>query len=108
MAGTTGRDSDKFMLRLPRGMRQRIRRAADSNGRSMNQEIIHALESHFPAGPSPKELARNIDLFLTWAQSGRTDFFKERGRESLLNSLKNFREIVEAEAADDREADESL
>lgn len=36
---------DKFMLRLPEGMRQEIKSAADSNKRSMNAEIIARLEA---------------------------------------------------------------
>lgn len=35
---------DKFMLRMPRGMRDRIKRAAENNHRSMNAEIISRLE----------------------------------------------------------------
>ncbi len=34
---------DKFMLRFPDGMRDRIRDEADANGRSMNAEIVHRL-----------------------------------------------------------------
>lgn len=45
----TNRDSDKFVLRLPDGMRDRIKLAAEVSGRSMNQEIIQALEEKFPA-----------------------------------------------------------
>ncbi len=51
---------DKFMLRLPDGMRDRIRQAAESNNRSMNAEIISLLEwaldhddQAAPADPSP-------------------------------------------------------
>lgn len=43
-----GRDSDKFMLRLPDGMRDRIKVVAEANGRSMNAEIVAALEEVFP------------------------------------------------------------
>lgn len=38
---------DKFMLRFPDGMRDRIREEAEANGRSMNAEIIHRLEQSF-------------------------------------------------------------
>lgn len=38
------RDSDKFMLRLPDGMRSRISEMAKTNGRSMNAEIIATLQ----------------------------------------------------------------
>lgn len=46
MSGPTGRESDKFMLRLPDGMRDRIKAAADANSRSMNAEILVALNMY--------------------------------------------------------------
>lgn len=42
------------MLRLPDGMRDRIKAAAESNSRSMNSEIIATLEEKYPA--------RSIDI----------------------------------------------
>ena len=42
-------DRDQFQFRLPTGMRDAIKRAADSNGRSMNAEIIHRLKREDPA-----------------------------------------------------------
>lgn len=41
------RGSEQFVLRLPDGMRDRIRNEADANGRSMNAEIIHRLEEAY-------------------------------------------------------------
>jgi hypothetical protein len=41
----TGRDSDKFMLRFPEGLRDRMKQAAEDNGRSMNAEIVIRLEA---------------------------------------------------------------
>lgn len=38
---------DKFMLRLPDGMRDRIAQEAETNGRSMNAEIVQRLEASF-------------------------------------------------------------
>ncbi len=38
------------MLRLPDGMREKIKAAADANGRSMNAEIITALASLYSDG----------------------------------------------------------
>ncbi len=49
MINETHRDSDKFMLRLPTGMRDRIKSVAESNGRSMNAEIVAALDEKYPA-----------------------------------------------------------
>lgn len=40
----TGRESDKYMLRLPDGWRDAIKARAAVNRRSMNQEILIALE----------------------------------------------------------------
>lgn len=48
MASTKpGRDSDQFALRLPDGMRDKIKASAEENGRSMNAEIVFALERYF-------------------------------------------------------------
>ncbi|MCB5201812.1 Arc family DNA-binding protein [Neorhizobium sp. T786] len=47
MTSTTGRESDKFMLRLPEGMRDDIKFAANESGRSMNAEIVHRLANSF-------------------------------------------------------------
>jgi plasmid stability protein len=38
---------DKFILRLPDGMRDRIKVAAENNNRSMNAEIVARLEASF-------------------------------------------------------------
>jgi hypothetical protein len=39
-------DADQYMLRLPPGLRDRVARRAAENGRSMNTEIIDAIEKH--------------------------------------------------------------
>lgn len=54
---------DKFMLRFPDGMRDRIREEAEANGRSMNAEIIHRLEQSFFASSEAGELMRIADSF---------------------------------------------
>jgi hypothetical protein len=43
---TAGRGSDQYMLRLPDGMRETIAKRAAENGRSINTEIIAALEQY--------------------------------------------------------------
>ena len=55
---TLVRDQDKFMLRLPEGMRERIKEKAQRAGMSMNEAIVWCLEQHFPA---PKTLDAKID-----------------------------------------------
>jgi hypothetical protein len=43
----TGRGAAQFPLRLPEGMRDRIKAAAQANGRSMNAEIVSALTEKY-------------------------------------------------------------
>lgn len=39
--------ADRFQIRMPEGLRDRIRSAAEANNRSMNAEIIARLEKSF-------------------------------------------------------------
>jgi hypothetical protein len=39
---------DQFQLRLPPGLRERVKAYADRQGRSMNEEIVRILEREFP------------------------------------------------------------
>ncbi|MEQ1964321.1 Arc family DNA-binding protein [Xenorhabdus khoisanae] len=43
---------DKFMLRLPDGMREAIAKRAEENGRSMNSEIVQILQDTIHGGIS--------------------------------------------------------
>ncbi|MCE6951689.1 Arc family DNA-binding protein [Cereibacter sphaeroides] len=47
MSERKAQDQDKFILRLPDGMRDRIKAAADLSRRSMNAEIVARLEESF-------------------------------------------------------------
>ncbi len=58
MANTgVGRGSDQVKLRLPDGMRDKLKEAAKVNGRSLNAEIIARLES-FKAQQTNTQLDR--------------------------------------------------
>ena len=48
MTERTPQNQDKFIIRLPNGMRDRIKRAADRHNRSMNAEIVATLEEKYP------------------------------------------------------------
>lgn len=39
---------DKYIIRMPDGLRDRIREKAEANRRSMNAEIVALLEEHYP------------------------------------------------------------
>ena len=43
----TDRGSDKFIIRLPEGMRQHLAELAKQHGRSMNAEVVTALAVYF-------------------------------------------------------------
>jgi plasmid stability protein len=55
--------ADKFLLRFPNGLRDRIKTAADANGRSMNAEIINVLEQQYPPELSADELIADLEFF---------------------------------------------
>jgi len=56
-----GRGSDQFVVRLPPGMRDQIKRAADESGRSMNSEILDVLREYFPVEPDLGELIDELE-----------------------------------------------
>lgn len=47
---------DQFVVRLPDGMRDRIKAAAAANNRSMNAEIVAVLQEHYPEQPPTTDL----------------------------------------------------
>lgn len=46
MSENTPQPQDKFIVRLPDGMRDRIKAKAAENNRSMNAEIVYALDEY--------------------------------------------------------------
>lgn len=54
MSDRAPQNQDKYVLRLPDGMREAVKQLAETNRRSMNAEIIAALEMHLMASGGPK------------------------------------------------------
>lgn len=54
---------DQFVVRLPDGMRDRIKAVAESNGRSMNAEIVDTLSKRYlaPSAELPPDQLKRID-----------------------------------------------
>ena len=50
--------ADKFMLRLPEGMRDRIADAAKANNRSMNAELVARIQASFDQGDLRERMDR--------------------------------------------------
>lgn len=61
--GTVG-----LVVRMPENLRDRIKAAADANGRSQNSEIVATLEEKYPA---PKPTGRDLLRFIHAALSRR-------------------------------------
>lgn len=48
MTDAPSRKQDQFIVRLPDGMRDRIKTSAEENSRSMNAEIVSTLDEAYP------------------------------------------------------------
>lgn len=87
------RDQDKFMLRLPNGLRDRIKAYADRYDRSMNSEIVRVLEREFP---EPWGLDKRIEDLLAGLHH-----IRKLGNPGLLvdKMLEDVRETLEGVVA---------
>lgn len=65
MSEQNAQNQDKFIVRLPDGLRDRIRLAAESNHRSMNAEVVALLEENYPA-PVPENISDPAARMLFW------------------------------------------
>jgi hypothetical protein len=81
---TLVRDQDKFMLRLPDGMRDRIKAKADRAGMSMNEAIVWLLDRHFPA---PQTLDDKLDELATMAAMLKSGGDPEQGVDRLIAEI---------------------
>jgi predicted DNA-binding protein len=60
----TSRESDKFILRLPDGMRERLAEVAESQGRTMNAVVIGALAEYLTDAKSIESQLAEIRMVL--------------------------------------------
>ncbi|CUH71797.1 Mnt [Thalassovita autumnalis] len=65
MPEQSSQNQDKFIVRLPDGLRDRIRLAAEVNHRSMNAEVVALLEENYPS-PVPEKLEDPAARLLFW------------------------------------------
>ncbi|WP_202364420.1 Arc family DNA-binding protein [Mesorhizobium sp. L-2-11] len=78
---------DKFVLRMPDGMRERIAIEAHRNKRSMNAEIIEVLDREFPAAPSLEEIFEQVDFLIDMYKKDADDLVR-RDMLSMLSVIK--------------------
>nr|WP_227754347.1 Arc family DNA-binding protein [Stagnihabitans tardus] len=61
---------ERFIVRMPPGMRDRIRAAAEAAGRSMNAEIVATLEATYPEpDPLSETAARDLLAYILSAST---------------------------------------
>jgi len=83
--------ADRFQIRLPPGLRDRIKAYAEAHGRSMNTEIVRVLEREFPE---------------PWTLDGRVT--QLLGALEILKSAGDATELVDALVADVHETLEGI
>ena len=59
---TVGRGAEQYTVRMPDGLRDRIKTFAELNNRSMNAEIISTLELAYPAPVDPTAMRELVML----------------------------------------------
>lgn len=88
-----GRGSDQFMIRLPEGMRERIKSVAEKNGRSMNAEVVALLEEKFP----PPSI--DVTLLAEFLDSLVAPFADEESRPDHDKYMKYLNKVLAASGA---------
>lgn len=98
MAKKLVKNRDQFIVRLPEGMRERIKLKADRAGMSMNEAIVWCLEQYFPAPRTlDQRLADIADLVAVMKASGPNS-------EQIENLYSELRETLDGVAKNEIEA----
>lgn len=84
------RDLDKVIIRLPDGLKERIRRVAEENGRSVNSELVTLLDRTYPADTTIDECVEEIAALIA-KQPTETRAAAWEGVFSKLESLRSKR-----------------
>lgn len=91
-----GRGSDQFPLRLPPGLRDRIKAYAARQGRSMNEEIVRLLEREFPEPATVEEKLGDLLVvlgYLAGPADGETpELILDQFTSGLLETLSGIEE----------------
>ncbi|MBB4272326.1 Arc family DNA-binding protein [Rhizobium mongolense] len=88
------KDQDKFIVRLPDGMRERIKAKADRAGMSMNEAIVWCLEREFPAPVTLEERLHDLANMVSMLKDSKDPY---EGVEALIAEIE---ETVDKIASD--------
>lgn len=78
---------DKYVVRFPSGMRDRLKDAAAANGRSMNAEIVARLQQSFNIPPSDEALKARLEAAEKTIESHESYEFAIRWVSVIKDSL---------------------
>jgi hypothetical protein len=67
---------DRFLIRFPPGMRERVRLAAQASNRSMNAELVATLQQTYPTTLGDAEARKLLDYLL--GATSPADFEKRK------------------------------
>ena len=81
-----------MMVRMKADLRDRIKAAADQNGRSQNSEIVATLEKEYPAPSSDADIAVATWHALMEIMKGDPDY---AGSPEGIRAMKNFLAMLE-------------
>ena len=71
------RSLDKIIIRLPDGLKERIRRVAEKNDRSVNSELLLLLERAYPPEAIIDEYVRGMaDLVKSFPAEAQADLWR--------------------------------
>lgn len=93
MKKQAAKDQDKFVVRLPDGMRERIKAGADREGMSMNEAVVWCLDRFFPA---PRTFETRVGELAEMVAMLKEDGRENEALDHLINDIHvTIREISE-------------
>ncbi|WP_256368369.1 Arc family DNA-binding protein [Mangrovicoccus sp. HB161399] len=102
MTDRKAQTQDKFIIRLPDGMRERIKASAEKHNRSMNAEVIYALDVYFrleginPDFDGNRDSATGLDPAAADAMKRDSEYIKKGilAARRLLSTLETLEEAT--------------
>ncbi|ULB09132.1 Arc family DNA-binding protein [Cereibacter azotoformans] len=79
--------AERFQLRLPDGMRDRIKAAAEAKGRSMNAELVAVLMQNYPERPHLAGEWVQVSLFMPAELKAHLEAAAGRNRRTLAEEM---------------------
>lgn len=92
---------DKYIIRFPDGMRDRLKDAAKANNRTLNAEIVARLERSFTADKEVEQIAfeSGFEAAMLREDVARLTALLQKANESKANQSQNTDEIADKVAA---------